>query len=188
MSTPDSVRPGGQWYPEMVPGASDFQRFDDAQFPERETALPAAPGPRRKPIWIGGAGLVSSVDDDGSGKGTRMVGGAHTRTGGGIVIAASANDFPQLAPARTRTIRVPIISMVQDPIATPAGPQLVFDDANGWGLVGTGAGAGEAFIEIPGRFLHIGARLASVGVEFKITKKPTSVPTDAPFLEGPGDG
>ncbi|HEY1692249.1 MAG TPA: hypothetical protein VGG39_08805 [Polyangiaceae bacterium] len=170
MSSFDFVRPSGQWTNEMVPGALDYQRFDDHQSRAVNGDTGGSWSPSQ-PIVIGGAGLQSSAS------GTLLEGGASTATGGRLVVAASAGDFPQLSPSRSRTITVPVIDLLST--AGVSGINVVRDDVHGWGIAAPPGASSfvTVYVEIGGRYLHAGARLASASIEFVVTKQPAALPS-----------
>jgi len=78
-------------------------------------------------------------------------------------------------------VRVPIQDTMQVPQdLTGAFFKLVCDDVNGWGTISTSPGGGLSYlaIEIPGRFMHVGARLASFAITFVVTQKPNALPSN----------
>jgi hypothetical protein len=169
MSRFDFSHPGGIWAPEMVPGANDYQHFDQIQSKLVDGVNGGTYAPT-KPIIIGGGGLSTTAS------GSRCTGGVRTQTGGRLVSV----DYPAFSPpTRDRTIQIPVVNMDLNVTAGNAGPVPVFDDVHGWGI--TGGTGGAALIPIPGRSVHIGARLASFGVTFRLTKKPASLPTSNPL-------
>ncbi len=82
---------------------------------------------------------------------SQISGGVTTLTGGRITITAAAGDFPKLGPARSYTLQLP--NIIQQ------------------------SASGVLNIDIPTRYMHDGARLATVGVVYSVPKRPTSVPT-----------
>jgi hypothetical protein len=169
MARIDPVRPGANWPNECVPGAQDWQRFDVNQWRNVSGDLGGSYSPS-KPIVIGGSGLSSSVS------GTLMSGGVYTATGGRVVIAASAGDFPQLSPPRARTIMVPLSECFLPNDITGSGSLItrVFNDQTGWGIQANG---GNIVLGIPGRYLHIGAQLRRAAIDYRIQLRPTVVPS-----------
>lgn len=174
MSRIDFVRPGGQWSPEMVPGASDYQRWDVNQSKLVSGDLGGNSFPTR-PIVIGApGGLTSAV--------TLASGGVATATGGRAIIASSANDMPSLSPPRTRTISVPLLGNVVSPsdMTSPVTFMQVTDDVNGWGIKATGGGF--LAIAVPGEYLHIGSQILQASLTYVVTKRPTAVPGSPMYL------
>ena len=99
MTTFDTVRPSGVWANEMVPGASDYQRWDLTQ-----SKIVSGAGDARvpsSPIVIGGLGGLQLTST-----GTRLVGGVRTQTGGTLVLGSL--DVIAVTP-RTRTIVYPLM-------------------------------------------------------------------------------
>lgn len=171
------VRPSGIWSSEMVPGAGDYGRFDINQSLLINGDLGGSYAPSG-PIVIGGlGGFTSSV--------ATMTGGVRTATAGRVQIAASAGDMPALVPARTRTVTVPIFGNVVSPADfsgsfTPGTFTPVYDDVNGWGIKVTGGNV--LVIEVPGKFLHVGAQLVQASLTYVIPQRPTAVPTSPMYL------
>ncbi len=169
----DFARPGGQWAQEMVPGAGDYQRWDAnaAKLVSGDLGGTYAP---TSPIVIGGGGIYSGAG--------YASGGVSTATGGRVIIQASANDFPQLNPPRVRTIRVPLLGNLVAPADSPVACVIKWetDDVSGFGAVVTSAPGLLCYaqIEIPGRYIHAGARLASFELDFVVRQKPTALPTN----------
>lgn len=167
----DFVRPSGVWASEMVPGAGDYQRFDVNQSlgVDGDNGATYAPA---NPVRIGGAGvqLTSST----------FTGGFQTQTGGRAVLGITDGGFPTLGPARTRTIQIPILECTFVDPGNGGSFMRVFDDVHGCGVVGTSTGTYPLYFEIPPRYLHSGARLATLGVTFVVTKRPSALPA-TPF-------
>lgn len=134
------------------------------------------------PIVIGGAGVVI---DAAAGSSPVCAGGVTTATGGRIRISAAAGDVPQLAPPRTRSECVPVVGGTYVPANLTSQPiQVVRDDVNGWGVVvSPGTGLYYITFDLPGRYMHIGARLASLEIEYVILALPTALPTNGAILE-----
>lgn len=172
----DFARPGGQWQIESVPGSNDYYRWDAncAKLVNGDLGGTWSP---TSPIVIGGTGGLAST-------GSNFVGGAATRSGGRIIIAASANDTPILAPSRTRTVTVPLIggSLNPEDFGTPTPFVWSFDDQYGWGIRSVGAGA-YGILEIPGRYMHIGAQIRQAKIVYVVTQRPTATPAD-PMIFG----
>ncbi len=160
----DYVRPSGQWTSEMVPGASDFQRWDVLQYKGINGSDGGSWNPA-KPIIIGGGGMNWDA--------LSLTGGVTTATGGRVSIAASAGDLPRLN-ARSRTIQIPILSCFHIDPAQGGALQTVVSP--GVGIQGSSSGTNPAFIEIPSRYMHNGARIATVALSFVVTKRPGALP------------
>lgn len=168
----DFVRPGGQWPNELVPGSSDWQRFDVMQSKSVNGVLGGIWAPT-SPIIVGGLGLQSND--------ATFTGGALTQTGGRVLIAAGAADTPGLYPDRYRTITIPTLSTANVNSGSGTSYSIVASDTLGWGV--QPATVGQLFFEIPGRFMHIGARLARASMQFYLAQKSASgLPTNAVFL------
>lgn len=174
MSHPDFVRPSGQWPPELVPTAADYQRWDVLQTKLINGDDGGTWNPT-KPIILGGAGgaLVSA--------GSQLTGGATTQTGGTMMLGISASDFPGLSPSRTRTIQCPVVG-AQTHVDLGAAPGSDLDEAYfgqsfGSGAIGitvqrqSGFAAPTLYIEIPPRHLHNGARIATVAIQYQLLQK-----------------
>jgi hypothetical protein len=169
----DFVRPGGQWAPEMVPGANDYQKWDVNQSKSVNGDLGGTWNPT-KPIVLGGAGgLISSV--------ALASGGVATETGGRIQIASSAGDFPQLTPSRGRTVSFSLIDTLCTTFdTTTVLTQVRGNDVSGYGVTAISPTSGLYYlaVEVPGRYAHAGARLASFELEFVVTRLPSSIPAN----------
>jgi hypothetical protein len=171
----DFVRPSGQWKKEMVPGAGDYYRYDVNQSKGIDGDHGGSYAPK-SPIIVGGAGVQLTTASS-------IVGGVTTKTGGRAVIGAADNTFPTLGPGtgRTRTIQIPIMASVfVDPNGGGGSFTRVFNDASGCGIMGTGVGTYPLYFEIPPRYLHSGARLATLGINFRVTQRPSALPS-TPF-------
>jgi hypothetical protein len=174
----EHIRPGGVYAPEMVLGASDAQRFDVNQSKLLSGDLGGTYTPS-KPIVIGGAGF--------SGTGvTGFNGGVATALGGRIY---GFTDFPQ-CNARSRTLFVPIIECAcRADLATQAGGglredafiQAAISGATPYGLSFT-PNTQNVYIEIPRRYTHHQARVASIAVHFVIAVQPAAVPGTLPGI------
>jgi hypothetical protein len=175
MARLDFARPGGQWAPEMVPGANDYYRWDANCAKLINGDLGGTWNPT-SPIVIGGAGgLVSSI--------AKASGGVATASAGRIQIASSAGDFPQFPTSRSRTVAVPLDGNVFSPVdvSSPETFQWVRDDAYGWGVKGVSGTAGF-ILSIPGRYLHIGAQLLQATLTYVVTKRPVAPPATTFYL------
>lgn len=172
MSHGDFVRPSGQWANEMVPGQADFQRWDVAQSKGINGVSGGTWNPA-KPIILGGAGLTLSTS------GSQLKGGVTTQTGGRIRMAGS---YPS-CNARTRKIVAPILQCgVRIDLSQVTGNSQREDDyivptlgPVAWGIAIKGA-PNFIYIDIPRRYLHSGARLATAALSFVITQRSGAVP------------
>lgn len=168
MSQFDYVRPGGVWGNDLAPGAGDYQRLDVTQSKavngdDGGTYAPASP------IVIGGQGI--SV-----GAGSTCTGGVRTKTAGRV---SMAQGVPRFSAARGRTILVPVIG---NTYSFPAGvspgipaPATISDTGSGI----LGASTGNLQIQIPRRYLHVGARLATISLVYVCTKRPSALPASS---------
>jgi len=180
MSHNDFVRPSGQWPPELVPGASDWQRFDVNQSKcwNGDTGGAATP---TSPIILGGAGLRVTGP-------AAFTGGVRTQTGGRLQAFAA---YPS-CNARARTLFVPLLECaVRVDLALVGGPTgpggggagslredlFVLPALTGAGVgLAFPAGANDAYIDLPKRYLHNGGRLAKVVLSFVLPVQPAVVP------------
>jgi hypothetical protein len=173
----DFIRPGAQWPNEIVPGAGDWRSFDVNQSKSVNGDLGGTWNPT-SPIVLGGRGIwVPS-----SGSGGAVIGGVLTKTGGRIMQGASS-DVPTLSPTQTRVECVPMLSVVQYDPANGVPTQLVLDDVNGWGVkvFGEVGSLYYTYFEIPGRYIHSGARFAGFEIDFVVTQRPTALPANGVF-------
>lgn len=201
MSSFDYVRPSGIWANEMVPGASDYQRWDVTQSKILDGTSGTSRAPT-SPIILGGAGVQMF------GGATLLTGGMRTQTGGRIILGT--HDVPALSPPRTRTIRYPLLcarpatinQLDAFELLTSAGGvnYYAFPDAylaavppSGGcgvlpaGLAVSGAAAAAMYIPIPGEYLHnssnspftVDGDLASIAVTFRLLARPTGTPATA---------
>jgi hypothetical protein len=169
----DFTRATGVWAPEMVPGAGDWRGWDVTQskLVSGDNGGTYAPN---KPIVIGGAGIII----DASAASASCTGGVTTRTGGRVQISQAANDMPYLSPTVSRAITVPVLGNV-----VPVGGsvfQYMVDDKKGFGVMAAllpGGGFPSMRLQVPGRYMHIGARLRSLGLNFRFVGRPTALPT-----------
>lgn len=174
-SSSDFVRPGGQWPAECVPGASDGQRFDQAQAESVNgdnggTYTPAGP------IVVGGSGI--SVTGAAA-----FTGGVLTTTGGRIRAYLA---YPSVN-TRSRAAFVPIVECgLRVDVTTGSGGSQREDTFLSAAITGAGvygisfsSTTAAGIITIPRRYMHHGARLASVKLNFAIQTQPASVPSPA---------
>lgn len=189
MSHLDFVRPGGQWPGEIVPGAQDYRRTDDAQ-----SRIVNGDGGGNwnptKPIVVGGAGVILNTT------GSLLNGGVSTATGGRVVLlSVAANNTPQLTQPGTDRIILPFMNGYAPTADTSNVSSLPDDFANALtspGTVGLQSGVQSTSIltEIPGRFLHQGASFTTFVMRFRVLAKPSAVPnpslTFTPFAWNAG--
>ena len=126
------------------------------------------------PIVIGGQGMIIDAG--------ACFGGASTATGGRIIMAAAGGILPHLSPSRSRTLVVSLVGHTETLETSSGGPvEVVTSDIIGYGVIAPllPSGALPTFaVNVPGRYMHIGARLASIAVRYKFWRQPTVVPTE----------
>ena len=167
------ARPSGVWSGEMVPGANDWGRLDANQALTVSGDAGGSYAPTA-PIVIGGSGgLISSA--------ALASGGVTTATGGRIEIASSAGDFPGLTPSRERTVSFSLIDTLCTTFdSTTVLTQVGGNDSTGYGVTAISPTTGLYYlaVEVPGRYAHAGARLASFELEFVVTRLPSALPAN----------
>jgi hypothetical protein len=168
----DYVRPGGLSVPEFVPTAADYQRWDALQtrLINGDDGGDWAPS---SPIVIGGQGMALST------AGSQMTGGATTTTGGKLILGLIAGDFPVLFPSRLRTLRLPILgaSISVDPTYGAQQQENYITPVLGASSAGVSVqNTSTLSVELPRRYLHNGARIASLAVHFYVRQR-VSIPT-----------
>lgn len=168
MSQFDYARPGGAWGNDVAPGAGDYQRWDVTQSKAVNGDDGGAYAPAA-PIVIGGQGVTTSA-------GSTCTGGALTKTAGRI---AMAQGVPRFSATRGRRILVPVLgnSYSFPGGASPGIPAPPTISDTGSGILG--ATTGNLQIQIPRRYLHVGARLATISLVYVCTKRPTTLPTNS---------
>jgi hypothetical protein len=182
----DFVRPSGVFPNESVPGAADYQKWDVGQNKFADgvnggTYTPTAP------IIVGGAGLKSVATT------TLIGGGVTTKTGGRIVLGSG---FPVLSPAinPVRVVRMWDIPY-QLGVFSGAGAGNLADAAlvlsvppapMGVSLAPGGLTSANVNLPISGRYLFHGlgtsANILSFAVNFRVTSKPPTVPTNVFYI------
>jgi len=167
----DFVRPGGQWPAELVPGAQDAQRLDEMQRRSINGDLGGTWNPKQ-PIVIGGAGLELGTS-------SYFFGGVTTKTGGRLV----APDPPKINDSRMVTLVVPTFALGVKPklgnTTYRFDAYLTKNLTRGlWGLAIGGSAPSAIGLTVPRRYLHQGAQLVTVSLEYFIAQRPPSVPAN----------
>ncbi len=171
MSQFDFSRPGGIWAPELVPGARDFQWWDSVQSRALNGDLGGTWNPS-KPIYIGGAGMVLDAV-------SQVLGGVTTRTGGRLVSSGvptcNARARVISVPARACTVRLYLSGAIasQRLDAYLGAPSLAK-----WGIA-LRQQPNLLVLDIPRRYLHQGARLVTVALDFSFSGRPAALPASA---------
>lgn len=170
----DFVRPGGQWPPESVPNQADFERWDLLQSKSVNGDDGGSWTPT-KPIIIGGVGMSLGAS-------SLLTGGFATGPGGKFVL--QSGDAVQLSPLRTRTLFVPILRCGTTVDVNSLSGVSIRDENYVVRVLGPKQAGVRfknsptaVFIDVPRRYIHTGARIATIALEFVITAKPATVPT-----------
>ncbi len=170
MSGFDCARPSGVWSGELCFGARDAQWWDVTQSKSLNGDLGGAWNPKT-PLGIGGTGMALNAA-------SQILGGVTTRTGGRLL----APDVPTLS-SRGRTLTVPAMACTAR-LVYAGGASHRYDH---YITKSASARIGLAFaaipnglvLDIPRRYLHQGALLQSVVLNFAITERPAALPATA---------
>lgn len=161
----DFAFPSAQVAPEMVPGASHYQRWDSRQARSLNGDLGGI-WANKAPIVIGGAGLQVTGA-------CSMFGGVQTKLGGRLL----THGYPTVN-SRKRTLFVPVLECGLRVDVAAAGGSDREDRHVIPHLTGLVAGVSvdvPASLEIPKRYVHTGARWAFAAVNFVIASQPASL-------------
>lgn len=163
---PDYVRPSAQWPNEITPGAADWARFDQAQC--RSITTDGGTWNPAGPIVIGGTGLqLGNVA-------SQLVGGLSTEQGSRLVL--DGGDYPSTLPSRNDTVVAPLIVMRAPGTSLLVDATTMNADPSAFGI---GASGGiPSICYVPKRYIHNGSQLLRVTLSFRLTARPTAVPTD----------
>lgn len=106
--------------------------------------------------WNPSAPIVLGGSGTHLGANSAIQGGVITVTGGRLMISSAAGSLPQLLQPRTRTITGPVVVLQS---GTPS------------------------YFDVPSRYMHDGARLATVAVSYILTTRPTATPSIYPTIQ-----
>lgn len=169
----DFIRRGGSsaWPNELVPGAQDYQRWDAGQA-ALINAIDGGSWNPAKPIGIGQTGSnPNSIALSLGTAGSQFTGGAVTTLGGRIFVAGAIP--PGVTPARTRTLTWHLWELppVSKPPTYADNDVTLIQDPTRFGIALAGP---ELELAIPPKFIHRGATLQSMSVNYRITQRPTA--------------
>lgn len=170
----DFVRPSGQWAPEMVPGAGDFQRMD---FYQSRVINGDGGGlwTPSKPVIIGGHGMTFTTAP------TAFTGPVSTATGGRVQVAGST--FPPWNGPSIDAQVMSALGMLTPLFSLSAGSASLLEDdyvtisdaPNPVGVSSVSGGLSQpGLLSIPSRYLHQGASFSSITLTFAVRSKPSS--------------
>jgi hypothetical protein len=158
----DFARPSGQYPPETVFTHVDAQRWDVAQSKAANGDLGGADAPTT-PVILGGTAGVNLTT-----AGSTITGGVATAQGGRLVLGV--NDWPQLSPARSRSILMPVWDARVSGTGSGSGLEATYIEA----LTSPSAlhpltSSGYVYqVSVPPRYLHHGANLAALTLRFRV--------------------
>ena len=164
----DYITPMGQWFTPLVPVPKRLAALDDGitrtlNGDDGGTWAPT------KPIALGGTqGLQLGAS-------STITGGVVAKSGGQLSLGN--NDFPTFAGAQTRTLEVPLLP---NNISNNGQDS---DFSSLYGCLRTLVNGASIWLAIPGRYLHNGATLSTITMNYRVGRPHSALPIVQPALQ-----